>query len=60
MTFDPKAKAVPGKVNVATFRCPCSGVCFDVTPGLAHWTGVRHYKCDKCGATYAKRISEGL
>lgn len=57
---DGPARAANGGVDIRNVRCPCGGVCFDITRGIAHFSGVREYECDKCHTKYAKRISDPL
>ena len=62
MQFDPTAKPFTrdGRVNISNVRCPCGGLMFDVTIGLAHRLGVKQYECDKCHDRRAKRVSKGV
>jgi hypothetical protein len=56
--FDPtgRARDRAGRIDIRNVRCPCGGVFFDVTIGLAHWMGVKQYECDTCHDRRAKRV----
>jgi len=38
--------------------CPCGGLMFDVTIGLAHQMGVKQYECDMCHDRRAISVRE--
>ena len=47
--FNPLLPATrDGGVDIRNVRCPCGGIMFDMTIGLAHWMGVKQYECDVC------------
>ena len=50
--FDP-CRVAAGADAALWRHSGCTGVLFDVTSRMAEALGVLHYKCDKCGATFA-------
>lgn len=67
MSFNPRAGAGRAGVVTKSFRCferrnsrPCGGAVMSAsTPRIALAMGVQHYRCDKCGTTYAMRAGGG-